>query len=123
MGFGSSDGVRQKFTSKERDNETGLDYFLAFCCRRTIVNLPLETTAPSSYDCFYAARRRNSKEVKERKQPFSAGLRTEYVQMSCSLLRALLDPQFCKASRALPCELRSHYDGDFIFAFMSLGSV
>jgi RHS repeat-associated protein len=25
----SSDGVRQKFTSKERDNETGLDYFLA----------------------------------------------------------------------------------------------
>jgi RHS repeat-associated protein len=28
MGFpGSSDGLRQKFTSKERDNETGLDYF------------------------------------------------------------------------------------------------
>ena len=25
----SSDGVRQKFTSKERDNETGIDYFLA----------------------------------------------------------------------------------------------
>ncbi len=25
----SSDGVRQKFTQKERDNETGLDYFLA----------------------------------------------------------------------------------------------
>lgn len=30
MGFpGTSDGLRQKFTSKERDNETGLDYFLA----------------------------------------------------------------------------------------------
>lgn len=30
MGFpGASDGLRQKFTSKERDNETGLDYFLA----------------------------------------------------------------------------------------------
>ena len=30
MGFpGSSDGLRQKFTSKERDNETGLDYFEA----------------------------------------------------------------------------------------------
>jgi RHS repeat-associated protein len=26
-GYGVSDGVRQKFTSKERDNETGLDYF------------------------------------------------------------------------------------------------
>lgn len=29
MGFGVSDGVRQKFTSKQRDIETGLDYFLA----------------------------------------------------------------------------------------------
>ncbi len=29
MGFSVSDGQRQKFTSKERDNETGLDYFLA----------------------------------------------------------------------------------------------
>ena len=29
MGFSVSDGVRQKFTSKERDTETGLDYFLA----------------------------------------------------------------------------------------------
>lgn len=30
MGFsGTSDGIRQKFTSKERDIETGLDYFLA----------------------------------------------------------------------------------------------
>ena len=28
-GFGANDGVRQTFTSKERDNETGLDYFLA----------------------------------------------------------------------------------------------
>lgn len=28
MGFpGTSDGIRQKFTSKERDVETGLDYF------------------------------------------------------------------------------------------------
>jgi RHS repeat-associated protein len=27
MGYTSSDDVRQKFTSKERDNETGLDYF------------------------------------------------------------------------------------------------
>jgi RHS repeat-associated protein len=25
----SGDGVRQQFTSKERDNETGLDYFVA----------------------------------------------------------------------------------------------
>jgi RHS repeat-associated protein len=29
MGFSIIDGLRQKFTSKERDNETGLDYFLA----------------------------------------------------------------------------------------------
>src|SRR5882672_6356740 len=29
MGYASSDDVRQKFTSKERDNETGLDYFSA----------------------------------------------------------------------------------------------
>jgi RHS repeat-associated protein len=29
MGFSVADGVRQKFTQKERDNETGLDYFLA----------------------------------------------------------------------------------------------
>jgi RHS repeat-associated protein len=29
LGYGAADGVRQKFTSKERDNETGLDYFLA----------------------------------------------------------------------------------------------
>ena len=29
MGYGAADGLRQKFTSKERDNETGLDYFLA----------------------------------------------------------------------------------------------
>jgi RHS repeat-associated protein len=29
MGFGAADGVRQKFTQKERDNETGLDYFSA----------------------------------------------------------------------------------------------
>lgn len=28
-GYGSGDSVRQKFTSKERDQETGLDYFLA----------------------------------------------------------------------------------------------
>jgi hypothetical protein len=26
-GYNSADGVRQKFTSKERDDETGLDYF------------------------------------------------------------------------------------------------
>ncbi len=29
QGYGVTDGVRQKFTQKERDNETGLDYFLA----------------------------------------------------------------------------------------------
>jgi RHS repeat-associated protein len=29
IGYGAADGVRQKFTQKERDNETGLDYFLA----------------------------------------------------------------------------------------------
>ncbi|MGI8835346.1 MAG: PA14 domain-containing protein [Pyrinomonadaceae bacterium] len=29
QGYSASDGVRQHFTSKERDNETGLDYFLA----------------------------------------------------------------------------------------------
>ena len=29
MGYGVTDNVRQKFTSKERDNETGLDYFIA----------------------------------------------------------------------------------------------
>ena len=29
MGYGAADGLRQKFTSKERDNETGLDYFSA----------------------------------------------------------------------------------------------
>jgi RHS repeat-associated protein len=29
QGYGQADGVRQKFTSKERDTETGLDYFLA----------------------------------------------------------------------------------------------
>jgi RHS repeat-associated protein len=27
MGYSVADGVRQRFTSKERDNETGLDYF------------------------------------------------------------------------------------------------
>ena len=27
MGYTANDNVRQKFTSKERDNETGLDYF------------------------------------------------------------------------------------------------
>jgi RHS repeat-associated protein len=29
QGYGANDTVRQKFTQKERDNETGLDYFLA----------------------------------------------------------------------------------------------
>jgi RHS repeat-associated protein len=29
MGYSAADGVRQKFTQKERDNETGLDYFNA----------------------------------------------------------------------------------------------
>jgi len=29
MGYVAGDGVRQQFTQKERDNETGLDYFLA----------------------------------------------------------------------------------------------
>ena len=29
MGYAPGDNVRQQFTSKERDNETGLDYFLA----------------------------------------------------------------------------------------------
>lgn len=29
QGYGAGDSIRQKFTSKERDNETGLDYFLA----------------------------------------------------------------------------------------------
>jgi RHS repeat-associated protein len=28
-GYGASDGIRQKFTQKERDTESGLDYFLA----------------------------------------------------------------------------------------------
>src|SRR5207302_10388554 len=27
QGYGVNDGARQKFTQKERDNETGLDYF------------------------------------------------------------------------------------------------
>src|SRR5262249_34455866 len=29
QGYSASDGVRQHFSQKERDNETGLDYFLA----------------------------------------------------------------------------------------------
>ena len=29
LGYATGDGVRQQFTAKERDNETGLDYFLA----------------------------------------------------------------------------------------------
>jgi RHS repeat-associated protein len=29
LGYSSGDGVRQKFTSKEQDTETGLDYFVA----------------------------------------------------------------------------------------------
>jgi RHS repeat-associated protein len=29
LGYSTADGVRQQFTSKERDTETGLDYFLA----------------------------------------------------------------------------------------------
>jgi RHS repeat-associated protein len=29
MGYVAGDGIRQQFTSKERDTETGLDYFLA----------------------------------------------------------------------------------------------
>src|ERR1700744_1499403 len=29
LGYTESDGVRQHFTQKERDNETGLDYFEA----------------------------------------------------------------------------------------------
>jgi RHS repeat-associated protein len=29
LGYGANDNVRQKFTLKERDSETGLDYFLA----------------------------------------------------------------------------------------------
>jgi RHS repeat-associated protein len=29
LGYTNADGARQKFTQKERDNETGLDYFLA----------------------------------------------------------------------------------------------
>jgi RHS repeat-associated protein len=29
QGYGSTDGLRQKFTSKERDGESGLDYFMA----------------------------------------------------------------------------------------------
>jgi RHS repeat-associated protein len=29
QGYSVNDGIRQKFTSKERDNETGLDYFLS----------------------------------------------------------------------------------------------
>ncbi len=29
MGYGATDGIRQQFTQKERDNETGLDYFLS----------------------------------------------------------------------------------------------
>jgi RHS repeat-associated protein len=29
LGYAAGDGIRQQFTQKERDNETGLDYFLA----------------------------------------------------------------------------------------------
>jgi RHS repeat-associated protein len=29
LGYGAVDGIRQKFTSQERDNETGLDYMHA----------------------------------------------------------------------------------------------
>jgi RHS repeat-associated protein len=35
MGYGIVDGLRQKFTSKERDNETGLDYFINRYCSST----------------------------------------------------------------------------------------
>jgi RHS repeat-associated protein len=35
QGFWSNDGIRQQFTQKERDVETGLDYFLARYCSST----------------------------------------------------------------------------------------
>jgi RHS repeat-associated protein len=35
MGYGIVDGLRQKFTQKERDNETGLDYFINRYCSST----------------------------------------------------------------------------------------
>jgi RHS repeat-associated protein len=42
MGFGVADTIRQKFTSKERDNETGLDYFGA----RYFVSMEGRFTSP-----------------------------------------------------------------------------
>ena len=42
LGYTNADGVRQKFTEKERDNETGLDYFGA----RYYANIQGRFTAP-----------------------------------------------------------------------------
>jgi len=39
-GYTGSDNVRQKFTQKERDNETGLDYFGARYYARITSSMP-----------------------------------------------------------------------------------
>jgi len=47
QGYSASDGVRQHFTQKERDNETGLDYFGA----RYFASTQGRFTSPDEFAC------------------------------------------------------------------------
>jgi RHS repeat-associated protein len=49
MGYGTTDGIRQKFTSYERDNETGLDYAQV----RYYANSQGRFTSPDPYVIFF----------------------------------------------------------------------
>jgi RHS repeat-associated protein len=103
MGFSVADGLRQKFTSKERDNETGLDYFLAryyastqgrfnsydpvFVTAKRLIdpqrlnlyayarNNPLKFIDPNGADITITAK--NEEEARKKFKTFQAGLRPE----------------------------------------------
>ncbi|HEX6189813.1 MAG TPA: RHS repeat-associated core domain-containing protein, partial [Pyrinomonadaceae bacterium] len=62
MGYGATDNVRQKFTQKERDNETGLDYFLA----RYYSSSQGRFTGADPYNANLERRRSNSEMGEER---------------------------------------------------------
>jgi len=60
----NADSVRQKFTQKERDNETGLDYFET----RYYGNTQGRFTGPDSYNIIFE--KEKGEDEKERRQIF-----------------------------------------------------
>ena len=63
-GYAANDGLQQQFTQKERDDETGLDYFVSRYYRSSQGRF----TGPDSYNIIFE--KENGQDEKERQQIF-----------------------------------------------------